>query len=75
MFTGDTVFNGGVISKISDSGSYGDYINSLERLNTYKIKRIFPGHGRICENPGSSLTESIVNAKKKLLEYTGSFTH
>jgi glyoxylase-like metal-dependent hydrolase (beta-lactamase superfamily II) len=75
MFTGDTVFNGGIISKISDSGSYGDYINSLERLNTYKIKRIFPGHGSICENPESSLRESIIIAKKKLMDYTGSFTH
>lgn len=70
MFTGDTVFANGVISKISDSGSYGDYINSLERLNTYKINRIFPGHGPICENPEESLNLSIKNAKKKLSEYT-----
>lgn len=70
MFTGDTVFTGGVISKISDSGSFGDYINSLERLNTYKVNRIFPGHGAICENPEESLTESIRNAKVKLYEYT-----
>ncbi len=73
MFTGDTVFNEGIISKISDSGSYGDYINSLERLNTYKIKRMFPGHGKICENPGNALSESIKNARKKLADYTGSF--
>lgn len=72
MFTGDTVFANGVISKISDSGSYGDYINSLERLNTYKLNRIFPGHGPICENPESSLQQSIKAAKAKLKEYTES---
>ncbi len=72
IFTGDTVFDGGIISKISDSGSYGDYINSLERLNTYKIKRIFPGHGKICENPGKTINESIKNAKKKLSDYAKS---
>ncbi len=72
MFTGDTVFANGVISKISDSGSYGDYINSLERLNTYKTRRMFPGHGEICENPEASLIESIKNAKIKLKNYTES---
>jgi hydroxyacylglutathione hydrolase len=69
MFTGDTVFAHGVISKISDSGSYGDYINSLERLNTYKAKRMFPGHGDICENPEESLIMSIAEAKKALKIY------
>ncbi len=69
MFTGDTVFAHGVISKISDSGSYGDYINSLERLNTYKANRMFPGHGAICENPEESLNLSIKEAKKALKIY------
>lgn len=72
MFTGDTVFANGVISKISDSGSFGDYINSLERLNTYKLNRFFPGHGPICENPESSLPQSIKAARNQLKEYTES---
>lgn len=72
MFTGDTVFDQGRISKISDSGSNGDYINSLERLNTYKVRRMFPGHGRICENPQDSLALSIQNARQRLLDYNDS---
>lgn len=72
MFTGDTVFADGVISKISDSGSYGDYINSLERISTYKIKRIFPGHGKLCETPEDSIQMSIQNARRKLQEYNDS---
>jgi glyoxylase-like metal-dependent hydrolase (beta-lactamase superfamily II) len=70
MFTGDTLFANGVISKISDSGSFGDYINSLERLATYRTRRMFPGHGVICENPEESLIVSIKNAKEKLKSYT-----
>ncbi len=69
MFTGDTLFADGIISKISRSGSYGDYINSLERLNTYKIRRIFPGHGRICEKPAEALTDSIRTARTELQNY------
>jgi glyoxylase-like metal-dependent hydrolase (beta-lactamase superfamily II) len=75
MFTGDTVFSGGAISKISDSGSHGDYINSLERLNTYKVDRMFPGHGKICENPAEALSESIVAAKARLREYSESLSN
>lgn len=69
MFTGDTVFADGIISKISDSGSYGDYINSLERLTTFKINRIFPGHGKICDDPEESLWKAVRTAKKRLEDY------
>lgn len=66
LFSGDTVFASGVLSKISDSGSYGDYINSLERLSTYRIEKIFPGHGKICLDPKGSIEEAIFKAKEKL---------
>ncbi len=69
LFTGDTIFSRGTISKISESGSYGDYINSLERLNTMKIKRIFPGHGEMCDDPEEALKKAVENAKAKLREY------
>lgn len=69
MFTGDTVFADGVISKISESGSYGDYINSLSILTTMKIRRIFPGHGKMCEDPDDSIQTAILHAKKKLEDY------
>ena len=69
MFTGDTVFDAGVIAKISDSGSHGDYINSLERLNTIKVNRIFPGHGPICNNPEETFTLALRNARQRLEDY------
>lgn len=69
VFTGDTVFADGVISKISESGSYGDYINSLEVLTTMKIRRMFPGHGKMCDDPDDSIKTAIGQAKKKLDTY------
>ncbi|MGC8765173.1 MAG: MBL fold metallo-hydrolase [Brevinematia bacterium] len=66
LFSGDTIFADGVLSKILESGSYGDYINSLERLSCYKISKIFPGHGKICLNPKDSIEECIKKAKEKL---------
>ncbi|OHD54939.1 MAG: hypothetical protein A2Y33_03015 [Spirochaetes bacterium GWF1_51_8] len=69
MFTGDTIFDKGVISKISDSGSFGDYINSLERLDTLKTNKVFPGHGSICEDPSETFTIAIRSSRQKLDDY------
>ncbi|MBI4634206.1 MAG: MBL fold metallo-hydrolase [Deltaproteobacteria bacterium] len=66
VFSGDTVFAGGTLSYIAESGSVGDYINSITRLEARKISMIFPGHGEICRNPEQDLSQAIVNAKKLL---------
>lgn len=66
LFSGDMVFAGGTLSYIAESGSVGDYINSITRLEARKISRIFPGHGDMSENPEQDLSEAIVNAKKLL---------
>jgi hydroxyacylglutathione hydrolase len=66
LFSGDTVFAGGTLSYIAESGSVGDYINSIMRLEARKILKIFPGHGDISQNPEQDLSEAIINAKKLL---------
>jgi glyoxylase-like metal-dependent hydrolase (beta-lactamase superfamily II) len=66
LFSGDTVFAGGTLPCIAESGSVGDYINSILRLDTRKISRIFPGHGEISRDPEQDLSQAIVNAKKLL---------
>jgi hydroxyacylglutathione hydrolase len=66
LFSGDTVFAGGTLSYIAESGSIGDYINSITRLEARKISRIYPGHGRISTNPEEDLAQAILNAKKLL---------
>jgi len=66
LFSGDTVFAGGTLSYIAESGSVGDYVNSIMRLEARKISKIFPGHGGICRDPEQDLSQAIVNAKKLL---------
>lgn len=65
LFSGDTVFADGTISNISTSGSYGEYINSLARLNTMKIDMILPGHGKISKNVEHDILGAIENANSK----------
>ena len=69
LFTGDTVFAGGILSMILESGSVGDYVDSLERLRAMNIREIYPGHGRISLEPEKDLKTAIENAKKKLNEH------
>lgn len=65
LISGDTVFARGTISDISSSGSYGEYINSLARLNTMKIGLLLPGHGAISKNVEKDIKKAIDNAKIK----------
>lgn len=66
LFSGDTVFSGGTLSYIAESGSVGDYINSITRLEARKISIIYPGHGQVSVHPEEDLSQAIVNAKKLL---------
>jgi hydroxyacylglutathione hydrolase len=69
LVSGDTVFARGTISDISSSGSYGEYINSLARLNTMKIDLLLPGHGTVSRNVEEDIEKAIDNAKKKHEEF------
>ena len=63
LFTGDTIFAGGTLSYIAESGSVGDYINSILSLSTRQILEIYPGHGEISKNPAEDMERAIQNAK------------
>jgi glyoxylase-like metal-dependent hydrolase (beta-lactamase superfamily II) len=65
LISGDTVFARGTISDISSSGSYGEYINSLARLNTMKINLLLPGHGKISTNVEEDIAKAVENAIEK----------
>lgn len=66
LFTGDTLFAGGILPIIAESGSIGDYINSLKNLQTRHIDEFYPGHGEISQDPENDIKISIENAFKLL---------
>ena len=68
LFTGDTVYAEGTLFYISESGSVGDYVNSIGRLATLKVDMIYPGHGSISKNLGDDMEKALVNAKMLLNE-------
>ncbi|MBA7700066.1 Hydroxyacylglutathione hydrolase [subsurface metagenome] len=68
MFTGDTLFKGST-TNVYESGSISEYINSLQILNTLKIRSFYPGHGNCVigtDEVNKEIEYSIENAKKEL---------
>ena len=68
LFTGDTVFAGGTLSEIAVGGNVSDYVNSVRRLNSLKIKEVYPGHGKISRTPDEDLPQAIMYAQTMLNE-------
>ncbi len=66
LFSADSVFAGGTLSYIAESGSIGDYIDSLTRLRCFGLQALYPGHGRISETPIEDIDSAIANAQKLL---------
>ncbi|MFX0017566.1 MAG: MBL fold metallo-hydrolase [Promethearchaeota archaeon] len=68
LFSGDTLFKG-AITNIYESGSISEYIDSLEILNTLKIKCFYPSHGTSVldeKQVRNEIDSSIINAKMEL---------
>jgi glyoxylase-like metal-dependent hydrolase (beta-lactamase superfamily II) len=66
LFSADSVFAGGTLSYIAESGSIGDYLDSLARLRCFTLRALYPGHGRISTTPMEDIDQAIVNAQKVL---------
>jgi glyoxylase-like metal-dependent hydrolase (beta-lactamase superfamily II) len=63
LFTGDTVFGGGTLSGIAPSGNISDYMSSLQKLSSLKVDELYPGHGRISEDPEGDIQRGLEQAR------------
>ena len=72
LFSADSVFAGGTLSYIAESGSIGDYIDSLTRLRCFGLQALYPGHGRISTTPIEDIDAAIANAQNLLENSTRS---
>jgi hydroxyacylglutathione hydrolase len=66
LFSADSVFAGGTLSYIAESGSIGDYLDSLARLRCFGLQALYPGHGRISTTPLEDIDLAMANAQKVL---------
>mgnify|MGYP003577253471 CR=1 FL=1 len=64
LFTADTLFAGGILGGIFASGSNSDYLWSLRRLQSLRIRAFFPGHGRNSQTPHDDIERGIVASER-----------
>ncbi len=60
LFTGDHIINGSTVVIDPPDGSMGDYLRSLERLNSLNLDAILPGHGDVLDEPHAAI-EWLIN--------------
>ena len=59
LFSGDTVFAGGLLSEIVGSGNISDYVSSLQRLAHLKVEALCPGHGLLSSAPEEDIHRAV----------------
>jgi len=59
LFSGDLILGEGTAVIPRVGGCLTDYLASLERLRSLDIRRIYPGHGPVIEDPPAKITEYI----------------
>jgi glyoxylase-like metal-dependent hydrolase (beta-lactamase superfamily II) len=74
LFTGDTIFSGGILGGIFPSGNISDYALTLRQLSTLRLKEYLPGHGKRSETPEEDF-EKAIKGSVNLLNDTRSLFH
>lgn len=69
LFSGDTLFAGGIFPGVLTSGNIGDQIHSLRRLQSLRVDALLPGHGPISPTPAEDIGKAI-DAAETLLRDT-----
>lgn len=59
LFSGDVILGVGTTVIPQDGGNLGDYLDTLRRLQTLDLRRIYPGHGPVIENPSEKIAEYL----------------
>ena len=74
VFTGDVVLGGSTTVIPSEDGDLLDYMNSLARLQSLDVQRIYPAHGPVIEDAQGKLAEYIEHRlmrERQILEALG----
>jgi glyoxylase-like metal-dependent hydrolase (beta-lactamase superfamily II) len=74
VFTGDVVLGGSTTVIPAEDGDLLDYMNSLKRLQSLDVQRIYPAHGPVIEDAQAKLTEYIEHRllrERQILEALG----
>ena len=66
IVTGDTVLARGTLPVVTQSGSSGEHVESLERLASLRARLLLPGHGPLSDDPAAALAAAAATVRSRL---------
>ena len=64
--TGDTVLARGTVTAVTQNGSSGEQLESLERLASLRARLLLPGHGPISDDPAADIAAAAATVRSRL---------
>lgn len=74
LTTGDHLMNGSTVVIIPPKGSMKDYIESLEKLQSFNIRVMAPGHGDVINNPQEVVEWTIAHRLEREAKVVAALT-
>jgi glyoxylase-like metal-dependent hydrolase (beta-lactamase superfamily II) len=66
IVTGDTVLARGALPVVTQSGSSGEHVESLERLASLRARLLLPGHGPLSDDPAADIAAAAATVRSRL---------
>jgi glyoxylase-like metal-dependent hydrolase (beta-lactamase superfamily II) len=66
IVTGDTVLARGALPVITQNGSSGEHLESLERLASLRARLLLPGHGPLSDDPAADIAAASGTVRSRL---------
>ena len=66
IVTGDTVLARGTLPVVTQSGSSGEHVESLERLASLRARLLLPGHGPLSDDPVADIAAAATTVRSRL---------
>ena len=66
IVSGDTVLARGTVPVVTQSGSSGEHLESLERLAALRARLLLPGHGPLSDDPAADIAATAATVRRRL---------
>jgi glyoxylase-like metal-dependent hydrolase (beta-lactamase superfamily II) len=66
IVTGDTVLARGTLPVVTQNGSSGEHLESLERLASLRARLLLPGHGPLSDDPAADIAGAAATVRSRL---------
>jgi glyoxylase-like metal-dependent hydrolase (beta-lactamase superfamily II) len=66
IVTGDTVLARGTVAEVTQNGSGGEQLESLERLASLRARLLLPGHGPVSDDPAADIAAAAATIRSRL---------